>query len=128
MTPCATKSKTTPRRGCAASCSKRGRNAELAEKTIREAKPFTEKEALDDHLIDLIAPDQARLFADLDGREITRFDGRKEILHTRGRRNRSDYRTSRERIIRAIADPNVGFHSAGARRARAFMSNSARPA
>ena len=35
---------------------KRGHNAELAEKTIREAKAFTEKEALDDHLIDLIAP------------------------------------------------------------------------
>src|SRR5579859_777452 len=56
---------------------KRGRNAELAEKTIREAKAFTEREALDNHLIDLIEPDQARLLADLDGREVTRFDGTK---------------------------------------------------
>jgi membrane-bound serine protease (ClpP class) len=88
---------------------KRGRNVELAEKTIREAKAFTEKEALDDHLIDAIEPDQARLLSDLDGREITRFDGRKEILHTRDA-DVSEYRpTSRERIIGAIADPNVAF-------------------
>ena len=32
---------------------KRGHNADLAEKTIREAKAFTEKESLDDHLIDI---------------------------------------------------------------------------
>jgi membrane-bound serine protease (ClpP class) len=88
---------------------KRGRNAELAEKTIREAKAFTEKEALDNHLIDLIEPDQARLIADLDGREITRFDGRKEILHTRDAEF-AEYRPSaRERIVNSIADPNIAF-------------------
>ncbi len=88
---------------------KRGRNAELAEKTIREAKAFTEKEALDNHLIDLIEPDQARLIADLDGREITRFDGRKETMHTRAAEF-AEYRPSaRERIVNAIADPNIAF-------------------
>lgn len=88
---------------------KRGHNAELAEKTIREAKAFSETEALNDHLIDLIAPDQARLLTELDGREITRFDGRKEILHTAGAEI-VDYRPSaRERIIRSIADPNIAF-------------------
>ena len=35
--------------------SRRGRNSDLAEKTIREAKAFTENEARDGHLIDLIA-------------------------------------------------------------------------
>ncbi|HEY1337865.1 MAG TPA: nodulation protein NfeD, partial [Bryobacteraceae bacterium] len=35
--------------------SKRGRNAELAETAIRQAKAFTEKEALDNKLIDIIA-------------------------------------------------------------------------
>src|SRR5277367_7182007 len=62
---------------------KRGHNTELAEKTIREAKAFTEKEALDDHLIDLIAPDEHHLMDQLDGRVITRFDGRTQTLHTR---------------------------------------------
>src|ERR1700674_4691343 len=59
---------------------KRGRNAELAEQTIRQAKAFTEKEALDNHLLDLIVPDDRRLFEELDGREIKRFDGRTEVL------------------------------------------------
>jgi membrane-bound serine protease (ClpP class) len=87
----------------------RGRNADLAEKTIREAKAFTEKEALDDHLIDLIEPDQARLFADLDGREITRFDGSKTTLHTRDPEFAAYQPSWRERIVAAVADPNVAF-------------------
>ncbi len=88
---------------------KRGHNADLAEKTIREAKAFTEKESLDDHLIDLIAPDETQLLAALDGREITRFDGRHEILHTAGAAI-DDYQPSaRERIVNAVADPNIGF-------------------
>jgi membrane-bound serine protease (ClpP class) len=78
---------------------KRGRNAELAEQTVRQAKAFTEKEALDNHLLDLIAPDEQRLLDELDGREIKRFDGRAETLHTRGAEI-VDYRASlRERLI-----------------------------
>ena len=88
---------------------KRGHNADLAEKTIREAKAFTEKEALDDHLIDIVSPDQTQLLASLDGREIARFDGRHEILHTAGA-TVDDYQpTARERIVDAVADPNIGF-------------------
>jgi membrane-bound serine protease (ClpP class) len=88
---------------------KRGRNAELAEKTIREAKAFTEKEALDDHLVDLIVPDEHHLMDQLDGRVITRFDGRTQTLHTRDAEI-AEYRLSaRERIIESISDPNVGF-------------------
>ena len=88
---------------------KRGRNAELAEKTIREAKAFTEKEAIDNHLIDLIAPDEQHLLAELDGREITRFDGRRETLHTRDAEIAPYRLSARERIISSIADPNIGF-------------------
>jgi membrane-bound serine protease (ClpP class) len=88
---------------------KRGRNVELAETTIRKAASFTEKEALDDHLIDLIVPDEAALLNQLDGREITRFDGRKEVLHTAGAEVTTYKPTSREWIIGAVADPNVAF-------------------
>ena len=41
-------------------CAKRGRNSALAEKAVRESKSFTDKEALDQHLIDLIAPNEQR--------------------------------------------------------------------
>jgi membrane-bound serine protease (ClpP class) len=88
---------------------KRGHNAELAETTIREAKAFTEKEALDQNLIDLIEPSETKLFAALDGREITRFDGRKQVLHLADAEVVEYESTVRERLISSIADPNVGF-------------------
>jgi membrane-bound serine protease (ClpP class) len=88
---------------------KRGRNATLADTTIRQASSFTEKEALDQHLIDLIAPSEQKLFEALEGREITRFDGRKEVLHLAGAEVVPYGLTLRERIISSIADPNVGF-------------------
>jgi membrane-bound serine protease (ClpP class) len=88
---------------------KRGRNEAEAEKAIREAKSWTEKEALNDHLIDVIEPDEAAFFAALDGREVTRFDGRKEILHTAGAEVVNYQETARERIIGAVADPNIAF-------------------
>src|SRR5215469_11227452 len=44
---------------------KRGRNAELASTAVTDAKAFTEKEALDGHLIDLIANSREDLLAKL---------------------------------------------------------------
>ena len=46
-------------------CTKRGRNAALAETAVRESKSFTEPEALDQHLIDLIAPNDRALLEPL---------------------------------------------------------------
>src|ERR1043166_6201952 len=65
-------------------CGKRGRNSQLAEKAVLESKSFTDREALDSHLAEVSARDETDLVAQLDGREITRFDGRKQILHTSG--------------------------------------------
>src|SRR5262249_17957426 len=78
--------------------SRRGRNSELAEQTVRDAKAFTEKEALDGKLIDLIASDEQQLFAELNGREITRWDGAKQVLHTSGAVVADANRTMRERL------------------------------
>ncbi len=88
---------------------RRGRNSQLAEQTVREAKAFTEKEALDNKLIDVIASDEQQLFKQLDGREITRWDGHKQVLHLAGAPVIEANLTLRERLIAAIADPNIGF-------------------
>jgi len=88
---------------------KRGRNAELAEKTVYDAKSFTDKEALDSHLIEVVAPSEADLFRQLDGREITRFDGRKQTLHLAAPQVMEYSPSLRERFIAAIADPNLAF-------------------
>ena len=88
---------------------KRGRNSALAETAVRESKSFTEREALDQHLIDLIAGNEQELLAALDGRTIIRFDGRHETLHTAGGVIEVYQKTLRERIISAIADPNIAL-------------------
>ena len=90
-------------------CTKRGRNTALAETAVRESKSFTEREALDQHMVDLIAPSEADLVAALDGRTITRFDGSKVTLHTAGASIEVYQRTLRQRIIAAIADPNIAL-------------------
>src|SRR5258706_3613082 len=89
--------------------SRRGRNSELAEQTVRGAKAFTEREALDNKLIELIAGNEQQLFQQLDGREITRWDGHKQVLHTAGAIIVEAHRTLREQLMAAIADPNIGF-------------------
>jgi membrane-bound serine protease (ClpP class) len=89
--------------------SRRGRNSQLAEQTVREAKAFTEKEALDNKLIEFIAPNEQQLFHDLDGREVTRWDGHKQVLHLAGATEEDVRLTLRERLMAAIADPNIGF-------------------
>ena len=90
-------------------CSKRGRNSALAETAVRESKSFTEREALDQHLIDLIEPNEEELLKALDGREITRFSGAKQTLHTTGATIEVYQRTWRQKIIAAIADPNIAL-------------------
>jgi membrane-bound serine protease (ClpP class) len=88
---------------------KRGRNVDLAETTVRQAKAFSDKEALDNHLIDRIAPDEPALLAGLNGVTIKRFNGSEEVLHTAGAEVVDYQPTMRERIVAAIADPNIGF-------------------
>lgn len=84
-------------------------NEAAAEKTVRESASYTDREAMDQHLIDLIAPDPAALLHDLNGREVTRFDGRKETLHFPAAEIEVYKPSLRERVLLAIADPNIAL-------------------
>jgi len=88
---------------------RRGRNPELAEKAVTESLSFTEKEALQDHLIDLIVNDVDELVNVLDDREITRFDGTRVTLHLKGQQTRIVQMNWRQDILSAIARPEVLF-------------------
>jgi membrane-bound serine protease (ClpP class) len=88
---------------------RRGRNAALAEQAVTESKSFTEKEALEAHLIDLVVQDVDELVAVLDGREITRFDGTRLTLSLKGQRTRTVQLNWRQEILSAIARPEVLF-------------------
>jgi membrane-bound serine protease (ClpP class) len=87
----------------------RGRNVEMAEKAVVESKSFTEKEALDLHLIDLIAKDVPDLLHQLDGREIKRFDGTAVRLQLAGQKTVTVRMNWREAILSAIARPEILF-------------------
>jgi len=88
---------------------RRGRNSELAEKAVLEARSFTEQEALDNKLIELVAASERELFEKLNGRELTRFDNTKVTLRLEAPVVVEYQPSIRERIISAIADPNIAF-------------------
>ncbi len=88
---------------------KRGRNVKLAELAVTEAKAFTEKEALDGNLIDLIAPSTEDLLAQLNGREIRRFDGTTVKLSLSLPVRTLFEMTGRQKFLDAIARPDVIF-------------------
>ena len=88
---------------------KRGRNVEVAESAVRQSKSFTDQEALQQHLIDYVAKDSSDLLKQTDGRTVTRFDGRTQVLHTTGAQI-SDYHMSvKEEILSFLMDPNIAF-------------------
>ncbi len=89
--------------------SRRGRNSDLAEKAVRESKSFTEKEALDSKLIEFVATDEHALFAQLDGRTITRFNGSQTTLHLRDADLKIYEPNLRQQILSAISDPNMAL-------------------
>jgi membrane-bound serine protease (ClpP class) len=89
--------------------SRRGRNVALAEKAVSESKSFTEQEALDSRLIDLIAKDEAELLSRLDGTSITRFNGTKQILALKDAKVVVYELSLRQKVLRAVSDPNVAL-------------------
>jgi membrane-bound serine protease (ClpP class) len=89
--------------------SKRGRNVEVAEQAILQSRSFADKEALENHLIDLVARNLPDLFRQLEGRQITRFDGTQTTLHLAGAAVEAYDPTWRERLMLAISDPNIAL-------------------
>jgi membrane-bound serine protease (ClpP class) len=89
----------------------RGRNTQLADDAVRESRSFTEAEAIGatPPLIDLVATDVPDLLAKLDGRTIRRFDGRTVVLHTAGARVIDVEMNWRQRLLSALAHPNIAY-------------------
>jgi membrane-bound serine protease (ClpP class) len=89
--------------------SKRGRNTDLAATAVTEAKAFSDREALDGKLIDLVAFTQDELLAKLDGRTITRFDGATTKLALSHPNLTLREMTARERFLSRIVQPDIFF-------------------
>jgi len=86
----------------------RGRNAEWAEKAVREAVSLPASEAVKIHVADLIANDIDDLLGKVNGREIE-IQGQKRALGTKGAtvvRIEPDWRS---RLLAVITDPSIAY-------------------
>ncbi len=86
----------------------RGRNAEWAERAVREAVSLSATEARDQHVIDLIAPDIPDLLKQVNGRTFVTTTGphRLDTAHAAIVTQQSDWRTH---LLAVITDPNVAL-------------------
>ena len=88
---------------------KRNRNAEAAEAAVHSSHSYTAQEALDQHLIDVIASSDNELLTTLEGREIVRMDGTRLTLHFSGARIEVLKPTLREELLGWLVNPNIAL-------------------
>ena len=87
---------------------RRGRNADWAEKAVRDAISVSADEALKLHVVDLIAPDIPALLADVDGRKVETAAGSR-VLQTRGASLETITPGVRSQFLGVIANPSVAY-------------------
>ncbi|PYO00680.1 MAG: hypothetical protein DMD91_10030 [Candidatus Rokuibacteriota bacterium] len=86
----------------------RGRNAEWAEKAVRQSVSITEREAVQLKVVDLIADSVPQLLDKIDGRTVKTAKGPR-TLATRGAPVRPIEIGFRDRVLNVITDPNVAY-------------------
>jgi len=86
-----------------------GRNAEWAEKAVREAASLPSHQALELNVIDMIAPNLDALISQLDDRQVTMLDGSTVTLRTQGATVNHVNMTVIEDFLYAISDPNIAY-------------------
>src|SRR5271166_6103364 len=89
--------------------SRRGRNVDVAESTVRQSKSFTDQEALSQHLIEYVASSETDLLRQIDGKSFKRFNGQDVTLKTAAQTISGFDMTLKERILAYLMDPNVAF-------------------
>jgi membrane-bound serine protease (ClpP class) len=89
----------------------RHRNVTLAADAVLQSRAFTDQEAhtATPPLVDIVAPDLDALLAALDGRRITRFDGREHTLQTARVSIERAAMTRRQQVLSAIAHPQIAY-------------------
>ena len=86
----------------------RGRNAEWAESAVRRSASLTDKDALEQNVIDIRADSLDSLLEQIDGM-IVGIDGEEITLETKGYRVRENGMSLIERFLHAISDPNIAY-------------------
>ena len=91
-----------------AAAAKRGRNAEWAERAVRESVAITDQEALDSNVVDIIAVDIADLLSQIDGRETELPDGNKTMALKNARTEEVKVSWI-YRFLDVITQPDIAF-------------------
>ncbi len=87
---------------------KRGRNAKWAEDSVRNSVSITETEALQNKVIDLVAPDIPALVKAMDGRTVETVIGTR-TLRTAGAEVEKITMGFRDKVLGIISNPNVAY-------------------
>lgn len=85
-----------------------GRNADWAEKAVREAASLSASEALEMNVIDIVASSLGDLLQQVDGREVE-VQGDKRVIKTRGLPIRELQPDWRSRLLSVITNPNIAY-------------------
>lgn len=88
---------------------RRGRNAQLAERGVTESQSFTAEEALKEHLIDAVIPDIPGIIEQYHGRQVHRLNDQVTTLDLRGATIDVFEMTPRQRILSRVLNPNIAF-------------------
>jgi membrane-bound serine protease (ClpP class) len=86
----------------------RNRNPKWAEDAVRKSISSTEREALKDHVIDLVSKNLDTLLKDIDGRTVKTASGER-VLHTRNAVVVREEIGFRQKVLNLISDPNVAY-------------------
>jgi membrane-bound serine protease (ClpP class) len=86
----------------------RGRNADWAEKAVREGSSLNEEDALHEHVIDLVARNMEDLLKAIDGRTVT-IAGETRTLHTANAQTHEYEASWRQKFLGRIIDPNIAY-------------------
>jgi membrane-bound serine protease (ClpP class) len=85
----------------------RGRNAAAAEDGVRNSKSYSESEALKLNLIDVVAPNDDALLAQLNGKTIKRFNGASVTLNFARATIDPLPPSTRERLLTRLTSPDL---------------------
>ena len=86
----------------------RGRNAEWAERAVREAVSLTAEEALAQKVVEIVAADVPQLVAKLDGRKVSAA-GTERVLQTAGAALVTWAPEWRTKFLSVITDPTIAY-------------------
>jgi len=86
-----------------------GRNADWAERAVRDGVSITEQEALKLNVIDMVSPDLNTFLTQLDGKQVKMLDGTTRTLQTRNATIINVGMRAIESFLYTIADPNIAF-------------------